>query len=73
MPAFIRIQYGLDRLEAWLDPESDLTLELGAGSLPTTILYDSQGNEVWRYLGDNDWTSEQASALLDESASAGGI
>ena len=25
--------------------------------LPTSILYDAQGKEVWRYVGDLDWTS----------------
>lgn len=64
---------GFDRLEAWLDPESNLAFELGASSLPTTILYDSEGIEVWRYLGDNDWTSEQAAALLEASGSTGGM
>jgi thiol-disulfide isomerase/thioredoxin len=61
----------LDRLEAWLDPESDLIFELGAGSLPTTIFYDGEGKEVWRFVGDNDWTGEAATALLDLAGSAG--
>ena len=28
--------------------------------MPTTILYDRQGREVWRYVGDMDWTSAEA-------------
>ena len=35
--------------------------------LPTTILYDAQGREVWRYVGDLDWTGEEAAKLLDEA------
>lgn len=54
-------------LEPWLDPKSDLTFELGAQTLPTTILYDSSGKEVWRYIGGNDWTGEAAAALIEEA------
>jgi thiol-disulfide isomerase/thioredoxin len=62
-------QRGLDRLEPWLDDQSDLSFALGVNSLPTTILYDGDGHEVWRYLGDNDWTSEAAAALLETAES----
>jgi len=34
--------------------------------LPTTILYDGQGKEVWRYVGDMDWTGAEAAKLLAE-------
>ena len=35
--------------------------------LPTTILYDAEGKEVWRYIGDLDWTGPEAAKLLAES------
>jgi hypothetical protein len=35
--------------------------------MPTTILYDAQGKEVWRYVGDLDWTGEEAKKLLTEA------
>ena len=35
--------------------------------LPTTILYDANGKEVWRYVGDLDWTSPEAAKLLAEA------
>ena len=57
---------GLDRLEPWVDPASDLTFALGAQTLPTTILYDAQGKEVWRYIGGNDWTNAASRALIAE-------
>jgi len=41
---------------------------LGAEVLPTSILFDAQGREVWRYVGDLDWTSEEAAKLLSEAA-----
>jgi thiol-disulfide isomerase/thioredoxin len=38
--------------------------------LPTTILYDAQGKEVWRYVGDLDWTGPEAAKLLAEGGVA---
>jgi thiol-disulfide isomerase/thioredoxin len=38
--------------------------------LPTTILYDAQGKEVWRYIGDLDWTGGEAAKLLAEGGVA---
>ena len=38
--------------------------------LPTTILYDGQGKEVWRYIGDLDWTGGEAAKLLAEGGVA---
>lgn len=58
---------GLYKLEPWLDPKSDLTFALGAQTLPTTILYDAQGREVWRYIGENDWTSAESAELISEA------
>jgi len=57
---------GLARLPAWLDPENDVSFHYGVSTLPTTILYDAQGREVWRFAGDLDWTGKQAAALLQE-------
>jgi thiol-disulfide isomerase/thioredoxin len=55
-------------LEAWLDPEMALMSDLGVSSLPTTILYDAQGREVWRVAGDKDWAGPEAAALLSPAA-----
>ena len=56
----------LGRFAAYHDPEMGLTSALGVQVLPTTILYDAQGREVWRYVGDLDWTSDEAAKLLAE-------
>lgn len=58
---------GLAALEVWHDPKMALSSALGAEVLPTTILYDGQGREVWRYVGDLDWTGEEASKLLADA------
>jgi len=57
---------GFRTLEAWLDPDMELMADLGVSTLPTTILYDAKGNEVWRVTGDRDWTSGETAALLRE-------
>jgi hypothetical protein len=38
--------------------------------MPTTILYDAAGKEVWRFTGDLDWTGAEAKALLAEASPA---
>ena len=38
--------------------------------LPTSILYDAHGREVWRYVGDLDWTGPEAAKLLAEAGAA---
>jgi thiol-disulfide isomerase/thioredoxin len=57
---------GLDRLEPWLDPDNDLSFHYGTGTLPTTILYDADGREVWRFIGAHDWTSSESAEMLAE-------
>jgi thiol-disulfide isomerase/thioredoxin len=54
-------------LGAYHDPKMALSGALGAQVLPTTILYDADGRERWRYVGDLDWTSAEAAKLLAEA------
>ena len=52
---------------AYQDPQMALSGALGPDTvLPTSILFDAQGREVWRYVGDLDWTSPEAAKLLSE-------
>ena len=60
-------QHKVGGLEAWHDPEMKLSGELGAQVLPTTIYYDAEGRELWRYVGDLDWTGDEAARLLAEA------
>ena len=55
------------RLEPYLDPDMQLMPALGLDTLPTTILYDSHGREVWRMTGMADWQSERTARLLAEA------
>ncbi|MGY4394931.1 thiol-disulfide isomerase/thioredoxin [Sphingomonas sp. UYAg733] len=57
---------GLKNLKPYLDPNVALSTTYQA-SLPTSILYDSSGKEVWRMVGGMDWTTETAKELLGEA------
>lgn len=59
-------KHGIRSLESYQDPKMALSGALGAEVLPTSVLYDANGKEVWRYVGDQDWTSAAASRLLGE-------
>jgi len=55
-------------LPIYRDPKMALSAALGPDTvLPTTILYDANGKEVWRYVGDLDWTSSEAAKLIAEA------
>ncbi|MEP3420396.1 MAG: TlpA disulfide reductase family protein [Erythrobacter sp.] len=61
-------QRDLPRLEQWLDPRADLSAAFAEGGLlPMTILFDSQGNEVFRIAGAYEWDSEEAIARIREA------
>lgn len=65
--AFLK-KLNVSDLGAYHDPRSALSAALGPDTvLPTTILYDANGNEVWRYVGDTDWTGAEAAKLLAEA------
>ncbi len=51
----------LPNLPRWMDQQNDLAFSYGGGAvLPLTILYDSEGREIWRVIGAYDWGSAQA-------------
>ena len=56
----------IGRFAAYHDEQMRISEALGIQVLPTTILYDAEGKEVWRYVGDLDWTGEEATKLLSE-------
>ena len=58
---------GYSHLETWLDAKMALMAELKVDTLPTTILYDARGRELWRVVGMEDWDSGRAALLLKEA------
>ena len=59
-------QRGGDNLEPWLDEKGDLGAKYQVQTLPTTVLYNSEGQEVWRFVGGKIWTSAEALKLIAE-------
>ncbi len=54
------------RLEPWLDQDSALGFRVESSVLPTTILYDASGREVWRVVGEYDWSGAEAREAIAE-------
>jgi len=63
-------EHQVDGLGAYHDPQMGLSGAVNAQILPTTILFDKDGKEVWRYVGDLDWTGGEAAKLLAEAGEA---
>ena len=60
-------EQGYRNLKTWLDPDMSLMAELQARDLPTTILYDAQGRELWRVSGPEECDSSRAAMLIGEA------
>ncbi len=60
-------KHGYKHLEEYLDPELSMMTEMQVDTLPTTILYDKDGREVWRMTGREEWNGPRAKALIAES------
>ena len=55
---------GVDNLPQHLDPKSALAREMGVLGLPVTVILDPQGFEIARMLGDAEWDSDSARAII---------
>jgi len=58
-------QYGIDTLPVLLDPDRRLSAEMGVIAPPVTVLLDRVGNEVARLIGEADWASDEAKAVIE--------
>lgn len=47
-----------------MDPKQGLAREMGVMGLPVSVLLDRDGNEVARLMGDADWASDSAKAIV---------
>jgi thiol-disulfide isomerase/thioredoxin len=55
----------IENLKLYADPSLSLAIATGGSSvLPVSILYDAHGREVGRLVGDADWASPEARALI---------
>ena len=55
------------KLEPYLDGEMAFMTSLRLETLPTSILYDAEGREVWRMTGMENWRGDRARRLLAEA------
>ena len=51
------------------DPKSELARGMGVMGLPVTVILNPEGKEVARLIGDADWDSDSAKAILAALAS----
>lgn len=57
----------LTHLAPWLDPDNAMSQHYNTGVLPTTVLYDAKGLEVWRMIGSHDWSGPRTDAMLADT------
>ncbi|KIC28635.1 thioredoxin [Leisingera sp. ANG-M6] len=55
---------GISNLPRHQDPKQALAREMAVIGLPITVLLDRDGKEVARLLGDAEWNSESAKAIV---------
>jgi thiol-disulfide isomerase/thioredoxin len=59
----------IKNLEPYTDPDLALSSSFGTSlALPTTILYNSDGREVWRVIGAVEWSEPAILPLLAEAS-----
>jgi thiol-disulfide isomerase/thioredoxin len=54
------------RIAPYLDQENNLGFAFNTGMVPTTVLYDKDGKEIWRVIGGMDWDGPRATTLMVE-------
>lgn len=55
---------GLENLPILRDPKSALAREMGILGLPVTVILNPEGQEVGRLIGDAQWDTPEAQAML---------
>ncbi|MCT8158952.1 TlpA disulfide reductase family protein [Pseudoruegeria sp. SHC-113] len=65
-------QAEIQHLPVLLDPNMALARESGVLGLPVTILLDPEGREIARLIGDAEWDSDSAKAIIAALAETDG-
>ena len=73
VPAIQRFfaEAGVANLPILRDPKSELARSTGVMGLPVTLILNPEGQEVARLIGDAEWDSESARAILGAFRSGG--
>ena len=62
---------GVANLPLFVDPKNALARPMGVLGLPVTVILDPEGREVARLIGEADWSSDSAKAILTALMSGG--
>lgn len=65
-------EIGVDNLPRHQDPKQALARDMGVLGLPVTVILDPEGQEIGRLMGDADWSSDSAKAIIAALLSPGG-
>ena len=57
-------EVGVGNLPVLLDPRQELAREMGVFGLPVTVILDQNGEEIARMVGEADWASDNARAIV---------
>ncbi len=57
-------EIGIEHLPILMDENGALAREMGVMGLPVTVILDRDGNEIARLMGDAEWDSDSAKAIL---------
>ncbi len=57
-------EIGVTHLPVYLDPSQALAREMGVLGKPVTVILNREGREVARMVGDAEWDSDSAKAIL---------
>ncbi|MCR9124554.1 MAG: TlpA family protein disulfide reductase [Rhodobacteraceae bacterium] len=57
-------EIGIDNLPRHQDPRQAVARAMQVPGLPTTVLLDPEGREIARMVGDADWYSDDARAIV---------
>jgi len=60
-------RFGFQNIQGYTDQANAIWNELGQSGIPLTILYDSDGKEVWRVVGGLEWDDEEVAKLLRQA------
>ncbi|MEM0945570.1 MAG: TlpA disulfide reductase family protein [Pseudomonadota bacterium] len=63
-------EIAVENLAIYRDPQSQLARDAGAFGLPITVVLDRQGREIARLIGDAEWDTAEAQAIIRALAGA---
>ncbi|NVO26568.1 TlpA family protein disulfide reductase [Donghicola sp. C2-DW-16] len=57
-------EIGVENLPHYMDHRQAIAREMGVLGLPVTVILNREGQEIGRLMGDADWSSDSAKAIL---------